>query len=99
MQMTAFHVQDIITPDQMILVNAMGELGSVLWMSAIDNMEVYLSDLTILIGNVLDAFGTLDPAKILIKIKLHVLVHLPDHIRRRGPAVCFSTELPVVISP
>lgn len=46
-----------------------------------------------LIDNVLDAFSLIDPAKILIKIKLHVLVHLIENIRRRGPAVRFSTEI------
>jgi hypothetical protein len=51
------------------------------------------NDLTALIDNVLDAFANLDPSKILIKIKLHMLVHLPSQIRRRGPAVRFSTEV------
>jgi hypothetical protein len=41
----------------------------------------------------LDAFANIDPSKILIKIKLHALVHLPAQIRRRGPAVRFSTEV------
>jgi hypothetical protein len=35
----------------------------------------------------------MDPRKILVKIKLHALSHLPDQIRRRGPAVRFSTEV------
>jgi hypothetical protein len=41
----------------------------------------------------LDAFSVLDPAKILLKIKLHLLKHLPGHIRRFGPAVRFATEV------
>ncbi len=55
--------------------------------------SILKDDLEILIGNVLDAFANIEPSKILIKIKLHVLVHLPKHIRRRGPAVRFSTEV------
>lgn len=50
-------------------------------------------DLQMLIGNVLDVFANIDTSKILIKIKLHVLVHLPKHIRHRRPAVYFSTEI------
>jgi hypothetical protein len=46
-----------------------------------------------LIDNVLDAYANIDPAKILIKIKLHMLSHLPEDIRRRGPAVRFATEI------
>ncbi len=46
-----------------------------------------------LIGNVLDAFGDVDPAKILIKVKLHLLPHLISDIRRFGPAIRFSTEV------
>jgi hypothetical protein len=51
------------------------------------------ADLQILIDNLLDAFANLDPTKILIKLKLHVLLHIIQDIRRRGPAVRFSTEV------
>lgn len=46
-----------------------------------------------MIDNLLDAFATLDPTKILIKLKLHILVHMIQDIRRRGPGVRFSTEV------
>lgn len=42
--------------------------------------SVLKNDLEVLIGNILDAFVNIDPSKILIKIKLHMLVHLPKHI-------------------
>ncbi|KAL0565048.1 hypothetical protein V5O48_016984 [Marasmius crinis-equi] len=80
------------------LVRALGELAPMLWISEINDMDVYLDDLTTLIDNVLDAFADIDPAKILIKIKLHILVHLPAQIRRRGPAVRFSTEVDEVFN-
>lgn len=51
------------------------------------------ADLDILIANVLDAFGDVDPAKIIIKIKLHLLPHLKEDIRRFGPAIRNSTEV------
>ncbi|KAJ7767826.1 hypothetical protein B0H16DRAFT_1787465 [Mycena metata] len=93
MQTMIFHIHDIVTPEQFTLVRALGELGPLLWMPVIDNLEDYLTDLQILIDNLLDAFATLDPSKILIKLKLHVLLHIVQDIRRRGPAVRFSTEV------
>jgi hypothetical protein len=53
----------------------------------------YQADLEILIGNVLDAFALIDPAKIIDKMKLQVLPHLADDIRRFGPAIRYSTEI------
>ncbi|KAJ7673015.1 hypothetical protein DFH06DRAFT_1279686 [Mycena polygramma] len=93
MQTMIFHIHDIVTPDQFTLVRALGELGPLLWISTIDNLEEYLADLSILIDNLLDAFASLDPTKILIKLKLHVLTHIIQDIRRRGPSVRFSTEV------
>ncbi|KAJ7099940.1 hypothetical protein B0H15DRAFT_771035 [Mycena belliarum] len=93
MQTMIFHIHDIVTADQFTLVRALGELGPLLWLSVIDHMEDYLADLQILIDNLLDAFATIDPSKILIKLKLHVLQHIIPDIRRRGPAVRFSTEV------
>ncbi|TEB34139.1 hypothetical protein FA13DRAFT_1707728 [Coprinellus micaceus] len=93
MQVSTFHLQDIATPEQLALSLAIGELGALLWVADIDNLESYLADLTILIDNVLDVFAALDPSKILVKIKLHLLKHLPEHIRRFGPAVRFATEV------
>ncbi|KAJ4464605.1 hypothetical protein C8R41DRAFT_872068 [Lentinula lateritia] len=93
MQTMIFHAGGLVTPEQMTLLRTTGELGAVLWISEIDNMDNYLADLEVLIGNVLDAFAAIDPSKILIKVKLHTIVHVPSHIRRRGPGSRFSTEV------
>ncbi|KAF5374921.1 hypothetical protein D9758_000015 [Tetrapyrgos nigripes] len=93
MQTLIFHVADLVDANQLDLVKATGQLGAHVWMSTIDDLDTYLEDLEILIGNVLDAFANIDPSKILIKIKLHILIHLPMHICRRGPAVRFATEI------
>lgn len=51
------------------------------------------NDLQILIDNLLDIWATIDPRRIITKVKLHVLAHLPDDIRRFGPAVIFAMEI------
>ena len=53
----------------------------------------YQADLEILIGNVLDAFALIDPAKIIDMMKLQVLPHLADDIHQFGPAIRYSTEI------
>jgi hypothetical protein len=42
MQTAAFHIDDITTPEQLSLVKAIGQLGAVLWISEIDDLEAYL---------------------------------------------------------
>ncbi|KAJ6533199.1 hypothetical protein B0H19DRAFT_1214025 [Mycena capillaripes] len=63
MQILAFHVHGISTPDEFGMIRAAGELGA------------------------------LDPLRILVKIKLHLLVHIPDDVRRFGPLVRWATEI------
>ncbi|KAF7310181.1 FAD-binding-3 domain-containing protein [Mycena indigotica] len=92
MQILALHTHDICTPEQFSLILAAADLGARLWIPEIDDMESYLADLNIGIANLLDAFDVVDPLRILVKIKLHLLAHLPDDIRRFGPAIRFSTE-------
>ncbi|KAJ7266270.1 hypothetical protein C8J57DRAFT_1069087 [Mycena rebaudengoi] len=93
MQTMVFHMHDIVSPEVFTLVKAVCALGSVLWVHEIDNMKQYTDDLTILIANVLDAFGDHDPAKILLKIKLHLLPHIVEDAIRFGPPIRNSTEV------
>ncbi|TRM55830.1 hypothetical protein BD626DRAFT_622186, partial [Schizophyllum amplum] len=99
MQTAPFHVHGNLSkatekhPNRFPLVRAIGELGAALWVHEIDNMDQYLSDLEILTANVLDAFDEMDCKKILVKIKLHMLPHLIEDVRRFGPAIRNSTEV------
>ncbi|KAJ3889502.1 hypothetical protein GG344DRAFT_51437 [Lentinula edodes] len=93
MQTMIFHVHGLVTSEQMTLLRTTGELGALLWISEIADMEEYIIYLEVLIGNVLDAFASIDPSKILVKVKLHTIIHIPSNIRRRGPGARFSTEV------
>ena len=46
-----------------------------------------------MIDNVLDAWAVLEPKRILVRSKLHLLTHTAEHIRNNGPIVGFSTEV------
>ncbi|KAF7420749.1 hypothetical protein PC9H_011267 [Pleurotus ostreatus] len=93
-QVGAFHLRDDFCSKPLFeLWKANGLLGAMLWYPEIRNMDTYLADLKILIANVLDLWAQVDPSRIILKYKLHVLSHLPDDIRRFGPAVLFSTEV------
>ncbi|KAF7311326.1 hypothetical protein MKEN_01034300 [Mycena kentingensis (nom. inval.)] len=93
MQTMVFHMHQITSAEQFALVKAVCALGPMLWVSEIDNMEQYTSDLTILIGNVLDAFGDVNPARIIQKMKLHILPHIIEDAVRFGPPIRNSTEV------
>ncbi|KAF8488776.1 hypothetical protein JB92DRAFT_3249859 [Gautieria morchelliformis] len=93
MQTVVFHVHGIVSQPQFELIKATGRLGAVLWYHKICNMVEYLGDLRILVANVLDAFDTVDPTRILDKGKLHILSHLPDDVERFGPAIRYATEV------
>ncbi|THU88819.1 hypothetical protein K435DRAFT_729596 [Dendrothele bispora CBS 962.96] len=93
MQTMVFHVHDLVTPAEFEVIKAVGELGAMLWVPEINDMNQYTKDLEVRIGNVLDAFAAVDPNKITVKIKLHLLSHLTSDCRRYGPAIHNSTEI------
>ncbi|KAJ7083339.1 hypothetical protein B0H15DRAFT_785013 [Mycena belliarum] len=92
-QLGVFHVHDLCTPLLFDLWKATGNLGALLWFPEIEDMDLYLADIKILVANVLDIWGLIDPQRILVKGKLHVFPHLPDDILRFGPAILYATEI------
>jgi len=54
--------------------------------------SIIQADLEVLIANVLDIWAKIDANRIIDKMKLHVLTHLPEDIRRFGPAGLYIVE-------
>ncbi|KAF8890257.1 hypothetical protein CPB84DRAFT_1816358 [Gymnopilus junonius] len=92
-QVNVFHVYNLIDANQFLLTKAVGEFAALLWVPEIRNMEEYLSDIDICVANMLDLFATINPSKLVSKIKLHLLMHLKDDIHHFGPIVGVATEV------
>ncbi|EJF61701.1 hypothetical protein BD309DRAFT_824959, partial [Dichomitus squalens] len=71
---------------------SVGRLTVLLWETEIIIMADYLKDLRAVINDILDHAASLSPGLLTEKNKLHILLHIPDHIERHGPALLFSTE-------
>ncbi|OJT12654.1 hypothetical protein TRAPUB_10797 [Trametes pubescens] len=91
-QTMAGAIHGLATEDQRTLVRTMGELSPMLYMSEIDDMDTHPSDIKILIGNLHDVFANIDPARIIVKEKLQVLIHVVDDIKHFGPPPRVSSE-------
>ncbi|KAJ7926555.1 hypothetical protein B0H13DRAFT_2313456 [Mycena leptocephala] len=50
-------------------------------------------DLKVAVAYVLDIFATIDPSKIIAKIKHHLLVHTDEDVIQFGPLVGVATEI------
>ncbi|KAL0563661.1 hypothetical protein V5O48_018404 [Marasmius crinis-equi] len=92
-QCSIFHLHGLVSDDLLQVWKAVGELSALVWFPEIRDLKQYLSDVETATANVLDAFAQLDPSKIPVKLKLHLLTHLTEDIRRFGPLVGLSTEV------
>ncbi|KAL0572680.1 hypothetical protein V5O48_009279 [Marasmius crinis-equi] len=92
-QCSIFHLHGLVSDDLLQVWKAVGQLSALVWFPEIRDMTQYLSDVETATANVLDAFAQVDPSKIPAKLKLHLLTHLAEDIRRFGPLVGLSTEV------
>ncbi|KAJ7503663.1 hypothetical protein B0H11DRAFT_2222291 [Mycena galericulata] len=92
-QTNVFHVHGLVGPEHFAIWRAVGELSALLWFPEIRDMKQYCDDVRTAIANVLDTFAVLDPTKILTKIKLHLLAHMPEDIVAFGPLLGVITEI------
>ncbi|KAF9056802.1 hypothetical protein BDP27DRAFT_1433532 [Rhodocollybia butyracea] len=91
-QVAPFALKGFVTAECYETWVALSKLIPLLWQPEIENLETYLSSLKQEINQFL-----LRAAKWSIrwfnKPKFHILVHLPEHICRFGPAFLFATEI------
>ncbi|EIM79308.1 uncharacterized protein STEHIDRAFT_69687, partial [Stereum hirsutum FP-91666 SS1] len=92
-QIMAFVVQDLVDEQVFKVWKAAGRMTASLWFPEIDDIDSYCDNLEVEIADFLDILAAIDPAKIIVKSKCHILLHIVDDIRRFGPAILFSTEI------
>ncbi|KAJ7807184.1 hypothetical protein B0H14DRAFT_3152637 [Mycena olivaceomarginata] len=98
-QTNIFHLRGLVSDDQFMAWRASGELAALMWVTEIRDLAEYRhqliclqQDLKVAVANVLDAFTTIDPSKIITKIKYHLLVHADADIVRFGPLIGLASE-------
>ncbi|THU84060.1 hypothetical protein K435DRAFT_807007 [Dendrothele bispora CBS 962.96] len=91
-QTALFHVYDLVDETHFLAWKAIGSLAALLWHIEIEDMDQYCNDVAIAAANVQDAFALIDPTKIIRKVKIHLLAHLPEDIRAFGPLLGVITE-------
>ncbi|RDX40509.1 hypothetical protein OH76DRAFT_1506754, partial [Lentinus brumalis] len=70
---------------------ALSHIIPLVWQPDIEDIDAYTARLKQAIDTFLDVTCKLTP-RWFNKPKFHILLHLPDHIRRFGPAMLFATE-------
>ncbi|KAI5824138.1 hypothetical protein K523DRAFT_343548 [Schizophyllum commune Tattone D] len=91
-QVAPFVLHDLgIDEDILRVWMALGRVVPLVWQPEIDHMDEYLDALRDAIQYLLDCTCRFD-AQWFNKPKFHLLLHLPEHIRRFGPAMLFATE-------
>lgn len=93
MQLGVFALDDLpINNDLLRLWLDLGRLTTLVWFTKVSDIERFRQNLRAAIANVLDGFSILYPAKIVRKIKLHILVHLEEDILAFGPLPGVTSE-------
>ncbi|KAJ3841467.1 hypothetical protein F5878DRAFT_610142 [Lentinula raphanica] len=90
-QAAPFALEGLISDEQLEVWKAISALVTLVWQPHIHDIEAYLAELEKTIDHLLECTCRLTP-RWFNKPKFHVLLHLPLHIRRFGPAMLFATE-------
>jgi hypothetical protein len=97
LQAAPFIFFQFMTPSQINIWSSLCSLGSLIFQTHIEDMQLYISDLK----KHIDTFFyhiIQDSAQWVNKAKFHMLLHLPESILRYGPASLFATEKVIMIS-
>ncbi|KAJ7689562.1 hypothetical protein B0H17DRAFT_1160101 [Mycena rosella] len=92
-QTNIFHVHGLVSDNEFQGWKAAGELSALLWFPEIRDLAEYRRDLRVAVANVLDIFATIDPSKIVAKVKYHLLIHTDEDMVQFGPLIGLATEL------
>ncbi|KAJ7687158.1 hypothetical protein B0H17DRAFT_1160505 [Mycena rosella] len=88
-QTNIFHVHGLVSDNEFQGWKAAGELSALMWFP-----EIGISPNTgVAVANVLDIFATIDPSKIVAKVKYHLLIHTDEDVVQFGPLIGLATEL------
>ncbi|KAK7032978.1 hypothetical protein R3P38DRAFT_3313080 [Favolaschia claudopus] len=90
-QVAPFVLYDLVSAECFETWQALSKLVPLIWQPEIEDIEQYLALLTKEIDNFL-ACAAKWTTRWFNKPKFHILLHLPAHIRRFGPAILFATE-------
>ncbi|KAJ3720842.1 hypothetical protein DFJ43DRAFT_1001105 [Lentinula guzmanii] len=90
-QIAVFVLYDLVPEECYTTWRALSTLVPLVWQPVIEDMDTYLQLLQTAIDNFLNCTANWTP-RWFNKPKFHILLHLPEHIRRFGPAMLFATE-------
>ncbi|KAI6039086.1 hypothetical protein EDC04DRAFT_3012242 [Pisolithus marmoratus] len=90
-QAAPFVLYDLVPHECYEAFLALSALVPLVWQPCIENIEEHLVALQAAIDHFLNCTARWTP-RWFNKPKFHILRHLPDHIRRFGPAILFATE-------
>ncbi|KAJ7498183.1 hypothetical protein B0H11DRAFT_2383263 [Mycena galericulata] len=90
-QAAPFVVYDMVSADCLATWVALSKLIPLVWQPTIKNLDDHVALLTTEINHFLTCAGRWT-TRWFNKPKFHILLHLPEHIRRFGPAILFATE-------
>ncbi|KAJ7062390.1 hypothetical protein C8F01DRAFT_1285015 [Mycena amicta] len=90
-QVAPFVLQGLLSPERVEAWVALSAIVTLVWQPSIENIDTYIPELEAQIDHFLDCTCRLS-LNWFNKPKFHVIVHLPTHIRRFGPAMLFATK-------
>ncbi|PLW52727.1 hypothetical protein PCANC_16005 [Puccinia coronata f. sp. avenae] len=91
LQSAPFVLLDLLSPERREIWLALCKMCALIFQTRISNMDSYINELTLHINQFI-CLIIKSNAQWVNKAKLHMLLHLPQSIRRFGPALLFSTE-------